>query len=221
MQTAALDMRRTHELDVNPASGLVASCWSCRGPVAGDSIFCDTCGAVQPPAGADHFARLGLTRTFDIDASRLDQGYFDAQRRLHPDRFATRTPRERAFSQLQAVSLNEAYETLKDPIRRAEYLITLNGGEVVPEGCSLVNEQGLLVEVMERREELAEAETVAAVEALEVDATADFGRCVEALSIAFASDDLANAARLTTRMRYLSKFMQECRSRRARLGQHV
>ncbi|MBL8658989.1 MAG: Fe-S protein assembly co-chaperone HscB [Rhodospirillales bacterium] len=201
--------------------GAISTCWSCRGPVAGDSIFCATCGAVQPPADVDHFARLDLTPTFDVDADSLDRGYFDAQRRLHPDRFATRTPRERAFSQLQAVSLNEAYETLKDPLRRADYLVTLKGGEVAPEGCSLVNEQELLHEVMERREELAEADSVAAVEALEAAASDDFGRCIAALSTAFACDDLPAAARLTTRMRYLGKYIEECRSRRTRLGRHT
>jgi molecular chaperone HscB len=189
--------------------------------VAGEGIFCETCGAVQPPAGVDHFTRLGLPRTFDIDTGTLDQGYFAAQRRLHPDRFATRTPRERTFSQLQAVSLNEAYETLKDPVQRAEYLIGLNGVEVIPEGCSLVGEQDLLHEVMERREDLAEAETIAAVGALEAGAIADAAHCIEALSAAFALEDLPAAARLTTRMKYLDKYIQECRSRRARLGRPV
>lgn len=218
MQTAPLDMRQTPEPQVTLADGVIASCWSCRGPVAGEGLFCGTCGAVQPPAAVDHFARLGLARTFDIDADGLDRGYFAAQRRLHPDRFASRTQRERTFSQLQAVSLNEAYETLRDPVRRAEYLIGLNGVEVVPEGCSLVGEQDLLQEVMERREELAEAESVGAVEALEASAGDDVARCVDALSAVFATGDLPAAARLTTRMRYLGKYIQECRSRRARLG---
>lgn len=217
MQTAPLDMRQTSGPSTAGAD-LISTCWSCRGPIVGDSLFCATCNAVQPPTNADHFARLGLPRAFDIDATSLDRSYFDAQRRLHPDRFATRTPRERTFSQLQAVNLNEAYETLKDPIRRSEYLIGLAGFEVAPEGCSLVNEQDLLHEVLERREELAEADTLAAVEALEADAVADFGRCADGLSAAFAAQDLAAAARLTTRLRYLSKYIQECRSRRARLG---
>lgn len=218
MQTAPLDMRRTSGLHVTGAGEAIATCWSCRGPVAGDSLFCATCNAVQPPADVDHFARLGLPPTFDTSVEALDRNYFDAQRRLHPDRFATRTPRERTFSQLQAVSLNEAYETMKDPIRRAQYLIARSGAELVPEGCSLVNEQELLQEVLERREGLAEADTIGAIDALAMEATADFRRCVDKLSAAFAAADLVAAARLTTRLRYLSKYIEECRSRRARLG---
>jgi molecular chaperone HscB len=219
MQTAPIDMRQTLGADALSQAAGVATCWSCRGPVLGGSIFCPTCGAVQPPNAADHFDRLGLPRGFDTDADLLDRSYFEAQRQLHPDRFATRTPRERTFSQLQAVSLNEAYETLKDPVSRAEYLIALAGMEVVPEGCSLVNEQKLLHEVMERREALADAETGDAVAALEDEARRDTDRCLRDLSAAFAAGDLALASRLVTRLKYLGKLTQECRSRRARLAQ--
>lgn len=221
MQTAPLDVQHDTGQSKAVASewcDRILTCWSCRGPVVNDVLFCPTCTAVQPPGDVSHFARLGLPTAFDTSLEALDRNYFDAQRQLHPDRFATRTPRERSFSQLQAVSLNEAYETLKDPIRRADYLIALAGGELVPEGCSLVNEQALLHEVLERREELAEAETIAAVEALETAAAADYEACLEKVAAAFVSDDLEAAARSTTRLKYLGKFIQECRGRRARLG---
>ena len=218
MQTAPIDMRQRHGADALSQAAGVAACWSCRGPVLGGGIFCPTCGAVQPPSAADHFDRLGLPRSFDLDADRLDRGYFEAQRQLHPDRFATRTPRERTFSQLQAVSLNEAYEALKDPVSRAEYLISLAGMEVVPEGCSLVSEQELLQEVMERREALADAETAEAVARLEDEARVDTEGCLSALSLAFSDGNLTGTGRLVTRLKYLGKFTQECRSRRARLS---
>lgn len=219
MQTAPIDTRQSERAEAPSQRAGLSPCWSCRGPVPDSGLFCATCAAVQPPSQADHFRRLGLPLSFDVDADTLDRGYFQAQRQLHPDRFATRTPRERGFSQLQAVSLNEAYETLKDPLSRAEYLLSLAGVEVAPEGCSLVGEQALLVEVMERREALAEAETLAAVEALEEDARRDTDGCLRGLAVAFAEGNLAGAARLVTRLKYLAKFTQECRGRRARLAE--
>ena len=63
------------------------------------ALFCATCGAVQPPGQTDHFARLGLALGYAVDPALLDRRYFERQRLLHPDRFATRTPRERALSQ--------------------------------------------------------------------------------------------------------------------------
>ena len=195
-----------------------AACWSCRGPVHGDDLFCPTCGAVQPPAPVDHFTRLGMATDFDVDDGLLDRRYFDLQRRLHPDRFATRTPRERTLSQQQAVALNDAYETLKDPLRRADYLVHLKGSGVLPEGCHLVNDTALLTESMELREALAEAETVEQVDGLERRARQDIGECIEQLSVLFRDDDLEGACRLTTRLKYLRKLAEETRVRRVQIG---
>ena len=130
----------------------VIACWSCKGPVARVNPLCETCGAVQPPGQLNHFLRLGLAASFDIDVAALDQLYFNLQRRLHPDRFVTRSPKEKAISQLQATAINDAYETLKEPLRRADYLVHLRGMAVLPEGCNLINDQELLIESMELRE---------------------------------------------------------------------
>lgn len=195
----------------------VMTCWSCRGPFNKGALFCPTCGAVQPPVECDHFSRLEMVVSFEIDNADLERRYFDRQRQLHPDRFAARTAKERAISQRQAVAINEAFETLKDPLRRADYLVHLRGVGVLPEGCSLVNDQALLTEALELREALAEAKTVADVAALERRAFADGEGCLEELSTAFASDDLAAASRLITRLKYLRKLADECRMRKARL----
>ena len=56
--------------------------------------------------------------------------YFALQRDLHPDRFATRSARERAISMQQSTTVNEAYRTLKAPLARAEYLLALAGHTV-------------------------------------------------------------------------------------------
>ncbi len=198
-------------------AGLV-TCWSCKGPAGSGDLFCPTCRAVQPPGQADHFARLGLPATFDIDQAALDRRYFDLQRILHPDRFVNSTPRERTLSQQQAVSLNEAYEVLKDPLSRADYMVRLKGTEVLPEGCNLVNDEELLVESMELRQALAEAETVGEVDVLARRAADDIGACIEQLSALFAGDDLEGAIRLTTRLKYLRKLAEETRLGRARLA---
>lgn len=192
-------------------------CWSCQGPVGEGSLFCSTCKAVQPPGQFDHFARFGLSPEFDLDSAALDRRYFDCQRMLHPDRFAMRTSREKALSQQQSVCVNEAYEILKDPLKRADYLVHLKGAGVLPEGCTLVNDQELLTETMELREALAEANSPEDVDVLDQRATNDIQYCIDALSKTFRSDDLEGACRLTTRLKYLRKLREECRHHRARM----
>ena len=197
-------------------SGIVV-CWSCKGPVESGVLFCPVCEAVQPPGQLDHFFRLGLEVSFDVDQKMLDRRYFDLQRHLHPDRFATKTPRERALSQSQATSLNQAYEVLKDDLGRADYLIHLQGAEV-PEGCNLINDQKLLMESLELREALAKAKTAVEVDALAGRAAGDIETCVERLSSLFAADDLEGACRLTTRLKYFRKLAEETRQAKARLA---
>jgi len=195
----------------------VVPCWSCQGPVGEGSLFCSTCKAVQPPGQLDHFARFGLPAEYDLESAVLDRHYFDCQRMLHPDRFAMRTPKERALSQQQSVCVNEAYETLKDPLKRADYLVHLRGAGVLPEGCTLVNDQELLTESMELREALADAESPEDVDALDQRATDDIRYCIDALSDVFRTDDLEGACRLTTRLKYLRKLSEECRHHRAKM----
>lgn len=196
----------------------LAACWSCHGPVAGESLFCATCGAIQPPGQADHFARFGLPAGFAVDPLQVDRAYFERQRLLHPDRFATRTPRERALSQQQATALNEAYETLKDPLRRADYLLHLRRDGAAPEGCHLVNDPALLTEALELREALAEAESAGEVAALARRVAGDIEDCHAELAGAFAADDCEHASQLTTRLKYLRKLAEDCRTRRLRLA---
>jgi molecular chaperone HscB len=213
-----MQQQREIPADAGTIAGPVGSCWSCKGPADPSAVLCPTCGAVQPPGQLDHFRRLGLSVGFDLDPAALDRRYFDCQRLLHPDRFATRTSRERALSQSQAISINEAYETLKDPLKRADYLVHLKGSGVLQEGCNLVNDQELLTESLELREALADAETPADVEALARRAANDVRKCLGEMSAAFAADNLEEACRLTTRLKYLRKLVDECRVRRGRLN---
>lgn len=194
--------------------GGIVACWSCRGPVASLALFCHTCGAVQPPRQVDHFARLGLSRGFEIDLADLDRRYFGLQRNLHPDRFARRTAKERAIAESQAASLNQAYETLKEPLARAAYLLELAGRRSAAAHAATVDDAELLSEAMENREALMEAEDGAAVDRIAVKAKASAEACLAELSQAFKGNDFEKADRLATRLRYWQKLGEEARGKR-------
>src|SRR5262245_8425272 len=197
----------------------LASCWSCKGPVTAQALFCHTCGAAQPPAQLDHFRRLGLEPDFDVDVDIVEKRYLGFQRAIHPDRFANKPAKERAFAERQAVALNEAYETLKDPLRRAAYLLRLNGIDAAVSKDETVRDPELLMEAMEAREALMEANSIDKVEKLQAKAGADAIAILSDLSKAFASDDLKAANHLTTRLKYLRKYLEETRTRRIALEQ--
>ena len=192
----------------------IAACWSCSGTVDRDGLFCESCGALQAPRVADHFARLGVPAAFDIATLALDRRYFELQRRMHPDRFAARLPKEREYSLQHAANLNDALQTLKSPVRRAEYLLALKGQPMRGSGQETVDDEEILVRAMEMREALAAAPTPAAADVLVADARAQMDRATKDLAAAFAANDLASAARLTLGLKYLDKFVDDARERR-------
>ena len=202
---------------ITPAG--VAACWSCRGPVTAGDLFCDTCEAIQPPRPVDPFTRLDLEPGFEVAPDHLDRCYFDLQRRLHPDRFATKTSRERAISVALTADINVAYETLQDPVKRATALLEMQGVTIHAEGCNTMSDPVLLMEAMEQREALAEAETSDQVETIAAVATREKTDCLTELAGAFNTNDLSAADRLTTRLKYLMKFEDELRAARLRLSQ--
>jgi molecular chaperone HscB len=197
----------------------IGSCWSCHGPVDPVALFCHVCGAVQPPGPADHFQRLGLAARFDLDPAEIGRRYVAFQQRLHPDRFAGKSSRERAIAEQHAVSLNEAYETLKDPLRRGSYLLQRTGRASPTAENRTIDDPALLMETMERREALSEASSIDRVAALAEAAATDEERLLDALKAAFAADNLNAATGLLTRLRYLRKFAEEARARRAVLAE--
>jgi molecular chaperone HscB len=164
----------------------------------------------------DHFARLGLPAALDLEPASLDRAYFALQRQWHPDRFANRSPDERARASVEAAALNDAYRTLKDPLSRAVYLAELKGVTLPGDGRT-IDDPELLMEAMEARERLSEVATIDELEKLQVEAGAKAIDLLSQLSKAFAADDLDAANKAATRMKYWRKFLEESRARRAAL----
>jgi len=92
--------------------------------------FCSSCGKVQPPVPVDYFTFFGFPRKLNLDTAELEKEFYALSRRLHPDVFGQADTQERSWSLEQSSMLNDAYRTLKDPIKRTEYLLRLEGVEL-------------------------------------------------------------------------------------------
>ena len=165
----------------------------------------------------DHFARLGLPAALELEPATLDRAYFARQRQWHPDRFVAKPPEERARASAEAAALNDAYRTLKDPLSRAVYFASLKGVELPGDGKT-IDDPDLLMEVMDAREELQEASSVAEVDALARFAREDLEKALAGLPKLFLANDKAAIRKTLLRLRYLDKFAEEAKARRANLG---
>lgn len=79
---------------------------------------------------SDYFEFFSLPRKLVLDVAALEKQFYVLSRKLHPDRFAAKPVAEQEAALAQASLLNDAYRTLKDPILRTQYLLTLEGVEL-------------------------------------------------------------------------------------------
>jgi molecular chaperone HscB len=111
-------------------SAIPVACWSCSVAHNESTLFCPHCSKIQPAMAGDYFSVFGLSPRLNLDLGALEHEFHRLSRKLHPDRFARATENEREWSLADTALLNDAYRTLKDPIRRTEYLLKLHGAEI-------------------------------------------------------------------------------------------
>lgn len=101
----------------------------------------------------NHFELFGLPNQFELDNNTLSETFRDLQRRFHPDKFASASERDRLMAVQKAAEINDAYQTLKSPIARAEYILALQGVDIRAEQQTM-SDPMFLMEQMELREEI-------------------------------------------------------------------
>ena len=124
------------------------SCWSCG--TMREAHFCSACGKVQPPVPVDYFSFFGFPRKLNIDTAQFEREFYDLSRKLHPDLYARAQMQEQQWSLEQTSQLNDAYRTLKDPIKRTEYLLRLEGIELEEQSKAATEQARATGEVKKR-----------------------------------------------------------------------
>ena len=101
------------------------ACWQCGAPLEG-ALICPQCHALQPPP-ADYFRIFGIERRLDLDVDALQQTFYRLSRQLHPDRYMRRGAVEQQYALDATAVLNDAWRVLRDPVQRAEYVLSQEG----------------------------------------------------------------------------------------------
>jgi molecular chaperone HscB len=114
----------------------------------------------------NHFELFQMPVKFEIDAQQLDAAYREVQGRVHPDKFVTATDAEKRVAMQWATRANEAYQTLKNPLKRAMYLCEMNGVDLATESNTNMP-TAFLMQQIEWREALDEARDTKNQSALE------------------------------------------------------
>jgi molecular chaperone HscB len=157
----------------------------------------------------NHFELFGLPERFRFDADALDRAYRALQGEVHPDRFAAATESERRLALQSSARVNEAYQALRDPVARAQYMLSLHGIDAFDETDTTLAPD-FLERQLERRE--AAADAVAGGDARRLAALArevrdDADRLEQRLAARLDRDSEWDAARSDVReLRFLAKL---------------
>ena len=159
----------------------------------------------------NHFDLFHLPAKFGIDLGALDTAYRDVQGQVHPDRFVNATDAEKRVAMQWATRANEAYQTLKHPQKRAQYLCELHGVDLKTESNTAMPMQ-FLMQQMEWREALGEARAakdVLALDALDAEVGQDRKARMVAIGAQLDAGDYEHAAQGVRALMFLEKFGEE------------
>ncbi|XP_006664540.3 iron-sulfur cluster co-chaperone protein HscB homolog [Oryza brachyantha] len=186
--------------------GGAGECWSCG--AGGAFLSCGACGSVQPVDPAvDYFRIFGLEREYNIKDNNLEGKYKDWQKKLHPDLVHSKSEKERAFAAEQSALVIDAYRTLSKPLSRALYLLQLEGIHIDEE--KTITDPELLMEMMEMREAVSEANDPQTLEKIQSQIKRKFETWSNSFQEAFDKRDFDRAVKATQRMRYYERAVEE------------
>jgi molecular chaperone HscB len=158
---------------------------------------------------SSHFELFGLPAAFAIDALMLEKAYRDIQSQVHPDRFAHAGDAERRASLQWTTRVNEAFQTLKNPVSRASHLLELHGVDVAFETNTAMPPE-FLMQQMELREKLDEAKDAARLDDLRKNLSAEKRSLESQIAQAIDADkDYHGAAGLVRKLQFLHRLGEE------------
>ena len=168
---------------------------------------------------SDYFELFAVPRRFAQDGAQLQERWKELQRQAHPDRFAAQGAAAQRVAMQWSVRINEAYQRLKDPLKRAAYLCELHGSPIRAEDNTAMPAQ-FLVQQMQWREALEEAQDAADLDALEDDTQAARRAAIARLeTLIDQQQDWPSAAREVRALMFIARFAEGIEQRQGQLQQ--
>ncbi|KAI0669889.1 Co-chaperone Hsc20 [Trametes maxima] len=201
-QNAAILAARRHYSDISTPT---KTCPSCSAPLPTALPVCSKCAYIAPiPESMTYHEMLGTSyepNPFVVDVQQLKRQFRAVQAVVHPDRWVSKPPEQQAIAAAMSSRVNEALHRLSNPLRRAEYILTLegHGGEETDK----VDDMELLMEVMEAREGLANAQSPEEVAEIRLENEAKVKETLEEIERVVGAKDWPALRTAAIKLKYL------------------
>lgn len=159
----------------------------------------------------NHFELFQLPQKFNVDRALLDTAYREVQSQVHPDKFVRANDVEKRVAMQWATRANEAYQTLKNPLKRAAYLCELNGVDLQTESNTSMP-SAFLMQQMEWREafdDARHAKDLASMMRLEKEIQIQLKTQIEAAGLSSDAGNFTLAAQQIRACLFLEKFLTD------------
>ena len=200
---------------------LPLECWNCSNTFDCSVYFCSTCGTLQPIVREDgsynFYTIFGLKPKFDISSEKISKTFKDLQRIFHPDRYTQKTPKEREYSEQCSAVVNNAYQTLLDPLKRAKHLLELNNVKFKDNEGSGSLDKLFLMEIMELNEEMEDITNMEEFDQLEKRVDNDFETLVNEMKDNFGKSDFDKAKQSLMKARYFANIKEKLKDIKVKL----
>jgi len=167
-----------------------------------------------------YFELFGLPESYLVDTAVMADRYRSMQAALHPDRFASGSEQERRLSVQGASWVNEAYETLKDPLRRARYLLQLKGVDFDADKDTASDPEFLMqqIELREQLEQIdSESDPLSALDRVSADIRGWNNELRNQFEAAYNQNELDTARQIALKMQFFNRLFDELRRKEEQL----
>ncbi len=166
----------------------------------------------SPDFRQNYFELFGIPPTFDVDRAALHAAQQRLQANCHPDRFANASNREKRLSVQTAAWVNQAFDTLRDPVKRSRYLLELEGAEL-PDDSATTSDGAFLMEQLELREALERCrdadDGLARCEAIATTLESRARELAQAFVTHFEAREFDAAAAASHKMQFIQRLQQQ------------
>lgn len=155
----------------------------------------------------NYFEKFSLPIQFEVDLEELEEKYLKFQREFHPDAISYKSDKEQLVAIQNSSFINQAYNILKNPIKRAIYLLSLKGIKIDDDHNSIKPDNQTLILIMKIREEIEEAKNIDEIKNIKKLIKKDIASCLEKVKDLLNKEDYKKGGKEAIKLQYLNKIL--------------
>ncbi len=162
----------------------------------------------------NHFQKFNLTEGFDVDLDYLETKYLSFQQEFHPDKLIGKSKEDKINLEHNSLLINEAFEILNNPLKRAIYLLKINGININDDNCKITPDQETLIANLELRELIFESKDKEKINNIKKSCLKEIKIILKNAKQSFEEKSFEKCALELIKAKYLDKSLEEIKRKK-------